>query len=85
MNPREILAELDRLQITIWYQQLGLDQDPDAAIRFGTGHERVYPELRRAIEEKTPELLKLARFEPSKRTAGIYYRKPTAPEAGGPV
>jgi hypothetical protein len=78
VNPREILAELDRLQITIWYQQLGPDQDTDAAIRFGTNHQRLYPELRRAIEEKTPELLKLARFEPSKQAAGIYYRKPGA-------
>lgn len=76
MNPREIIAELDRVQITIWYQQRGRDQDPDAAIRFGDGHERIYPELRRAIEEKTPDLLKLASFEPSKSTPGIYFRKP---------
>ena len=83
MNPQEILTELDRLQITIWYQQLGPDQDPDAAFRFGTGRERVYPDLRRAIEEKTPELLKLARFKPSKSAAGIYIRKPREPEAEG--
>jgi hypothetical protein len=76
VNPHEILAELDRLQITIWYQQLGIDQDPDASFRLGEGQERAYPEIRRAIEEKTPELLKLARFEPSDRASGIYIRKP---------
>jgi hypothetical protein len=85
MNPHEILAELDRLQITIWYQQLGPDQDPDAAIRFGTGNKHLYPELQRAVKEKTPELLKLGRFEPSKSATGIYIRKPNPPQAGGPT
>jgi hypothetical protein len=85
MTPHEILAELDRLQITIWYQQLGPDQDLDAAIRFGHGNKHLYPELQRAVQEKTPELLKLARFEPSKSAPGIYYRKPNPPAAGGPA
>jgi hypothetical protein len=76
VNPHEILAELDRLQITISYQQLGIDQDPNASFRLGDGQERAYPELRRAIEEKTPELLKLARFELSERASGTYVRKP---------
>jgi hypothetical protein len=40
------------------------------------GRERVYPELRRAIEERTPELLRMARFEPSRHKPGTYLRRP---------
>lgn len=76
MNAREVLAELDRLGITIFYQQLGPDQDPGTTIRVGNGQERTSPELRRALEVRTPEILKLARFEPSNSAAGIYLRTP---------
>jgi hypothetical protein len=40
------------------------------------GRERAYPELRRAIKERTPELLRVARFEASRHTPGTYVRRP---------
>ena len=74
MKPQEILEELDRLGISIFHrpQGRGLGQ----TIYVGVGRERVYPELRRAIEERTPELLRMARFEPSRHTPGTYLRRP---------
>ena len=76
MNAREILTELDRLAISIFYRPLGPGPDPGAGISVGVGRERAYPELLRALEERTPEILKLARFEPSRHTPGIYLRRP---------
>jgi hypothetical protein len=76
MTPQEIFAELDRLEITIFYQRLGRNEAPGTRLRFGDGSERVYPELRSAIEKQAPEILKLARFEPSRSAPVIYYRKP---------
>ncbi len=73
MKPSEILDELDRLAISIFHrpQGRGLGQ----TISVGVGRERAYPELLRAIEQRTPELLKLARFEPSRHTPGTYLRR----------
>jgi hypothetical protein len=71
---REVLAELDRLGISIFHrpQGRGLGQE----ISVGVGRERAYPELLRAIEEKTPELLRVASFETSRHTPGTYLRRP---------
>ena len=77
MSAREVLEELDRLGISIFYRPLGPGQDLGAEISVGVGRERVYPELLRAIEERTPELLQMARFEPSRHTPGTYLRRPT--------
>ena len=75
MSAREVLAELDRLAVSIFYRSLS-DGSPAAPIRVGGGADRVYPELRRAIEERTPELLRLASFETSRHTRGTYLRRP---------
>ena len=74
MKPQEILEELDRLGISIFHrpQGRGLGQ----TISVGVGRERAYPELLRAIEERTPELLRVARFEASRHTRGVYLRRP---------
>ena len=74
MSAREVLAELDRLGISIFYRQLG--PGPDTRIDVGVGRERAYPELLRAIEERTSELLRVARFEASRHTHGVYLRRP---------
>jgi hypothetical protein len=74
VSAHEVLAGLDRLGISIFYRQPG--PGPDTRIDVGVGRERVYPELRRAIEERTPELLRVARFEPSRHTPGTYVRRP---------
>jgi hypothetical protein len=74
VSAREVLAELDRLGISIFYRQPG--PGPDTRIDVGVGRERVYPELRRAIEERTPELLRMVRFEPSRHTPATYVRRP---------
>ena len=74
MKPQEILEELDRLGISIFHrpQGRGLGQK----ISVGVGRERAYPELLRAIEERTPELLREARFEASRHTPATYVRRP---------
>jgi hypothetical protein len=74
VSAHEVLAELDRLGISIFYRQPG--PGPDTRIDVGVGRERVYPELLRAIEERTPELLQVVRFEPSRHTPGTYVRRP---------
>ncbi len=74
MSAREVLEELDRLGISIFYRQPG--PGPDTRIGVGVGRERAYPELLRALEERTPELLRLASFEPSRHTPGTYLRRP---------
>ncbi len=40
------------------------------------GRERAYPELLRAIEERTPGLLRLASFKASRHTPATYVRRP---------
>ncbi len=74
MSAYEVLAELDRLAISIFYRPLG--GGSGTRIDVGVGRERVYPELRRALEERTPELLQVVRFEPSRHTPGTYVRRP---------
>jgi hypothetical protein len=76
VSAREVLEELDRLAISVFYRPLDPGQDPGTGISVGVGRGRAYPELRRAIEERTPELLKMARFEPSRHTPGTYLRGP---------
>ena len=75
MSALEVLEELDRLAISIFYRQIG--PGPDTRIDIGLGRERAYPELLRALEERMPELLRVARFEPSRHTLGTYLRRPT--------
>jgi hypothetical protein len=74
VKPQEILAELDRLGISIFHrpQGCGLGQ----TISVGVCRERAYPELLRALEERTPELLREASFEASRHTSGTYLRRP---------
>ena len=74
MSAREVLEELDRLAISIFYRPVG--RGPGAGISVGVGRERVYPELLLALEQRTPELLRIARFEPSRHTPGTYLRRP---------
>jgi hypothetical protein len=74
VSAREVLGELDRLAISIFYRPLG--PGLAAGISVGVGRERAYPELLRAIEERTPELLRMASFEPSRHTPGTYLRRP---------
>jgi len=78
VNAREVLAELDRLAVSIFYRA-SPDGSPASPIRVGGGANRVYPELRRAIEERTPELLELASFEASRHTPDTYLRRPRGP------
>jgi hypothetical protein len=74
VSAREVLEELDRLAISIFYrpQASGLG----TTISVGVGRERAYPELLRALEERTPELLRMASFEPSRHTPATYVRRP---------
>jgi hypothetical protein len=77
VRPHEILEELDRLGVTVWWQQLRAHQDPDTTLQTSRP---VSPELRAAIDEHAGALLKIMRWEPSKQAAGIRMRKP---EDGG--
>ena len=74
MSAREILAELDRLGISIFHrpQGRGLGQK----LSVGLGRERAYPELLDAIEARTAELLRVAGFQASRHTPGTYVRRP---------
>ena len=74
MSAGEVLAELDRLAISIFHRQLG--PGPDTRIDVSVGRERAYPELLCALEERTPELLRVASFESSRHTPGTYLRRP---------
>ncbi len=77
MSAREVLAELDRLGISIFYRPGPSGREhAGVGISVGVGRERAYPELRRAIEERTPELLRVASFEASRHTPGTYVRRP---------
>ena len=76
MNVREVLAELDRLSISVFYRLAVLRPGPLTRIEVGLGRERAYPELLRALEERTPELLRMASFEPSRHTPATYVRRP---------
>jgi len=74
VSAREVLEELDRLAISVFYRRFapGLP----ARLEVGLGRERAYPELQRALEERTEELLEVARFERSRHTPGVYLRRP---------
>ena len=74
VSAREVLAELDRLGISIFYRPQG--PGLGTTISVGVGRERAYPELLRALEARTPELLRLAGFEASRHTSGTYVRRP---------
>ena len=77
MSAREVLAELDRLRISIFYRPGPSGREhAGSGMSVGVGRERAYPELRRAIKERTPELLRLAGFEASRHTPGTYVRRP---------
>jgi hypothetical protein len=78
VSAREVLEELDRLAISIFYRPQG--PGLGTTISVGVGRERVYPELRRAIEEKTPELLQMGSFEASRHTPATYVRRPGGSE-----
>ena len=71
-----MLAELDRLGISIFYRRFTLGLT--TRLEVGLGRERAYPELLSAIEARTPELLGLASFEASRHTRGTYVRRPGA-------
>ncbi len=77
MSAREVLEELDRLSISIFYRPQG--PGLSTTISVGVGRERAYPELLRALEERTPELLRVASFEPSRHTPATYLRRPGGP------
>jgi len=77
VSAREVLAELDRLAISVFYRPLG--DGAGSGISVGVGRERAYPELLRALEERTPELLRVASFEPSRHTPATYLRRPGGP------
>ena len=76
MSASEVLAELDRLGISVFYRLFGLRPDSRTKIEVGLGRERAYPELLRALEARTPELLESASFEASRHTPGIFLRRP---------
>jgi hypothetical protein len=76
VSAREVLAELDRLAISVFYRSFGLRPDSRTRIEVGLGRERVYPALLVALEETTPELLRVASFEASRHTRGTYVRRP---------
>jgi hypothetical protein len=78
VSAREVLAELDRLGISIFYRLSGLRPDSQSRLEVGLGRERAYPELLKALEARTPELLEVASFEASRHTRGVHLRRPGA-------
>jgi hypothetical protein len=76
VSAREVLAELDRLGISIFYRLFGLRADSQTRLEVGLGRERAYPELLKALEARTPELLEVASFEASRHTPGVHLRRP---------
>jgi hypothetical protein len=72
MTPKEVLAVLDRLGITVWWQQISADLEPGTYIRYP---ERTPLELRAAIDEHTETLLKIMERRPG-QAPGIYHRPP---------
>lgn len=82
MKPQEILDELDRLDVVLWWQDLGRETRLPT-LRFDA--DKVPPRLAEQIRLHTEELHKIVGWEPSKRAAGIRMRKPrpTDTERGG--
>lgn len=81
MQPHEVLAELDRLGITVWWDESrvrsGYPTSPTIRIE-GT----VPEELRVAIREHNDHLLKIMRTEVGERNVGIRHRRPHPPGTG---
>jgi len=78
VSVHEVLAELDRLGISVFYRAVGLGPGPRTRLEVGLGRERAYPELLAALEERTPELLEVASFERSRWTPSVHLRRPGA-------
>jgi hypothetical protein len=75
MSARELLAELDRQNITAYWIQYGADAlAPGARIE---PIDQVSPELRDALDAHTEMLLKVVTRRPGE-TPGLYYRPPGA-------
>jgi hypothetical protein len=75
MSPREVLAELDRQNITVYWMQNGVD-----SLAPGTRIETVgwvSPELRSAIDEHTEMLLQIMTRRRGEAPR-LYYRPPGA-------
>jgi hypothetical protein len=72
MSPHEVLAELDRLGVTVWWQQISADLEEGTTLQTTRP---VSPELRAALDEHTDTLLKLMERR-SGEAPGIYYRPP---------
>ena len=77
MNPQEILAELDRLGIRVWWSRVGGQGRPFRAPKIRVPN-NAPPELREAIREHNDELLKIMDRRKG-GVPGIYYRDPQPP------
>ena len=64
MKPREILGELDRLGVVLWWQDLG-NEARLPTLRFDAG--KVPPELAEQICLRTEELHRVVRWEPAQQ------------------
>jgi hypothetical protein len=75
MSPREVLAQLDRQNITVYWIQYGAD-----SLAPGTRIEpmgQVSPELRAALDAHTETLLPIMTRRPGEAPC-LYYRPPGA-------
>jgi hypothetical protein len=74
VNPREILAELDRLGIQVWWSEIGgqgrYSRTPKIRVPDGAP-----PELCEAIREHNDELLKIMDRRKG-GVPGVFYRDP---------
>ncbi len=77
LNPREILAELDRLGIRVWWSKVGGQERRSRTSKIRVPNSAP-PELREAIRENNDELLKLMDRRKG-GVPGIYYREPKPP------
>jgi hypothetical protein len=77
VKPREILDELDRLGIRVWWREIGAQgrhsRTPKIRVQEGAP-----PELCEAIREHNDELLKIMDRRKG-GVPGIYYRDPKPP------
>jgi hypothetical protein len=73
MSLREVLAELDRQNITVYWIQDGVDSLAPGTRIEPMGH--VSPELRAALDAHTETLLQIMTRRPGE-TPGLYYRPP---------
>jgi len=77
LNPREILAELDRLGIRVWWSKVGEQQRHSRTPKIRVPNSAP-PELREAMRENNDELLRLMDRRKGS-VPGIYYRDPKLP------